>query len=171
MQEYDLDLKTKMSKCMENASFYKLKFRTIDLMTNCWVGGHLFDLVTTLIFLSEQNIIGNIRIWTDSLHESFGKLSQLSNKTRMSSFGLLELEIWVEHWTVFGLQDRFRRLFCCYNLNLKTVVLNLGLFMKFLGLCLRFPYMFYSSSYDPIIEWCSNISSLSLALSLSSQFQ
>jgi hypothetical protein len=33
-QEYDLDLKTKMSKCMANASFYRLKFETIDLMTN-----------------------------------------------------------------------------------------------------------------------------------------
>jgi hypothetical protein len=34
-QEQDLDLKTKMPKCMANASFYKPKFRTIDLMTNC----------------------------------------------------------------------------------------------------------------------------------------
>ena len=52
-----------MSKCVANASFYRLKFRTIDLMTNCWVGGHLFDLVTTLIFLYEQKVIANIRIW------------------------------------------------------------------------------------------------------------
>jgi len=34
-QEHDLDLKTKMPKCMENASFYRPKFRTINLMTNC----------------------------------------------------------------------------------------------------------------------------------------
>jgi hypothetical protein len=34
-QEHDLDLKTKMSKCMANASFYRPKFGTIDLMTNC----------------------------------------------------------------------------------------------------------------------------------------
>jgi hypothetical protein len=33
-KEYDLDLKTKMFKCMTNASFYRLKFETIDLMTN-----------------------------------------------------------------------------------------------------------------------------------------
>jgi len=33
-QEHDLDLKTKMPKCMANAS-YRLKFKTIDLMTNC----------------------------------------------------------------------------------------------------------------------------------------
>jgi hypothetical protein len=29
-----------MPKCMANASFYRPKFGTIDLMTNCWVGGH-----------------------------------------------------------------------------------------------------------------------------------
>jgi len=34
-QEYDLDLKTKMLKCMTNSSFYRPKFKTIDLMTNC----------------------------------------------------------------------------------------------------------------------------------------
>jgi hypothetical protein len=138
------------------------------------------DLLTNIIFLSEQNIIANVKIWTDILHESSGHLSQLSNKTRMSSFELLELEIWAEYWTMFGLQDRFWLLFCYYNLNLKTTILNLGLFMKLLGLCLSFPSiytipksMFCSSSYDPIIEWRSSlnwtsISSLSLALSLSS---
>jgi hypothetical protein len=34
-QEHDPDLKTKMPKCMANASFYRPKFRTIDLMNNC----------------------------------------------------------------------------------------------------------------------------------------
>jgi hypothetical protein len=34
-QEHDLDMKTKMPKCMTNAYFYRLKFGTIDLMTNC----------------------------------------------------------------------------------------------------------------------------------------
>ena len=34
-QEHDLDLKTKMSKCIVNASFYRPKFETIDLMNNC----------------------------------------------------------------------------------------------------------------------------------------
>jgi len=141
------------------------------------------NLVTTIIFLSEQNVIANVRIWTDNLHKHSRHLSQLSNKTRMSSFGLLELEIWAEHWTVSGPQNRFRLLFYCYNLNLKTTVLNLELIMKVLGLCLSFPSIqtrpkskFYSFSYDPITEWCSslnwtNISSLSLALSLYSQFQ
>ena len=124
---------------MANASFYRLKFRTIDLMTNYWVGGHL--LTTTIIFLSEQNIIVNVIIWTDSLHESSGHLSQLSNKIQMSSFGLLELKIWAEHWTMSGLHDRFWLLFCCYKLNLKTVILNLGFFTKVLGLCLNFPYI------------------------------
>jgi hypothetical protein len=141
------------------------------------------DLVTTIIFLFEQNVITNVRIWTYNLYESSGHLSPLSNKTRISSFGLLKLEIWVEYWTVSGLQDRFRLLFCCYNLNLITAILNLGLSMKVLGLCLNFPSiytipksMFCNSIYDPITEWCfslnwTNISFLSLALSLSSQFQ
>jgi len=47
--------------------------------------------------LSAKNIIANIRIEADSLHESSGKLSQLSNKIRIGAFGLLELEIWAEH--------------------------------------------------------------------------
>jgi len=34
-QEHDLDLKTKMPKCMANASFYRPKLGTIDLLTNC----------------------------------------------------------------------------------------------------------------------------------------
>jgi hypothetical protein len=33
-QDQDLDLKIKMSKCMANICFYRLKFRTIGLMTN-----------------------------------------------------------------------------------------------------------------------------------------
>jgi len=34
-QEKDLDLNNQALKCMENASFYRPKFETIDLMTNC----------------------------------------------------------------------------------------------------------------------------------------
>jgi hypothetical protein len=34
-QEQDLDLNNQAPKCMSNASFYRLKFRTIDLMINC----------------------------------------------------------------------------------------------------------------------------------------
>ena len=34
-QEHDLDLKTQMPKCMTHTSFYRPKFRTIELMTNC----------------------------------------------------------------------------------------------------------------------------------------
>ena len=33
-QEHDLDLNTKMPKYMANASFYRPKFGTIDLLTN-----------------------------------------------------------------------------------------------------------------------------------------
>ena len=34
-KEPDLDLYNQVPKCMANASFYRLKFRIIDLMTNC----------------------------------------------------------------------------------------------------------------------------------------
>jgi hypothetical protein len=34
-QEQDLDLNNQALKCMANASFYRPKFETIDLMTNC----------------------------------------------------------------------------------------------------------------------------------------
>jgi hypothetical protein len=34
-QGNDLDLKIKIPKSMANASFYKPKFGSIDLMTNC----------------------------------------------------------------------------------------------------------------------------------------
>jgi len=122
------------------------------------------DLVTLLIFLSAENVIANIRIWTDSLHKSYGQLSQLSKKTRIGAFELLELEIWAEHWIVYGLQDKFWLLRCCYHLNSKMAFLNLRLFMKVLGLCLSFLYIeirpkskFYSSSYDPITEWCFSL--------------
>jgi len=118
-QKQDLDLKTKMSKYMANASFYRLKFRTIDLMTNYWVGGHLLTWWQPLS--SCLNKMALLKFW---------HLSQLSNKIRMSSFGLLELKIWVEHWTVFGLHDKFWLLFCCYNLNLNMVILNLELSWK-----------------------------------------
>ena len=49
--EDDLDLKNKMPKYMENAFFYRLKFRTIDWLTNYLVGGQpltwwlVFDIV------------------------------------------------------------------------------------------------------------------------------
>jgi len=54
---------------MENASFYRLKFRTIYWLTNYLVGGQpltwwlVFDIVGwLLIFLAGQNAIANIRI-------------------------------------------------------------------------------------------------------------
>jgi len=60
-QEHDLDLKIRMPKCMANASFYRSKFRTIDLMT-LLSGWPPLDLVTILIFLFPENVIANIRI-------------------------------------------------------------------------------------------------------------
>jgi hypothetical protein len=75
-QEQDLDLKTKMLKYMVNASFYRLKFGTIDLITNYWVGGHLLTWWLAIDLLVGQNIIANIRIWTNNLHEISVELNQ-----------------------------------------------------------------------------------------------
>jgi hypothetical protein len=86
-QENDLHMKTKMPKCMANASFYRIKFRTIDWLTNYLVGGQpltwwlVIDIVGWLLtLLAGQNIIANIRIRAHSLLESYGQLSQLFNK-------------------------------------------------------------------------------------------
>jgi len=80
-------MKTKMPKCMANASFYRIKFRTIDWLTNYLVGGQpltwwlVIDIVGWLLtLLAGQNIIANIRIRAHSLLESYGQLSQLFNK-------------------------------------------------------------------------------------------
>jgi hypothetical protein len=73
-------MKTKMPKCMANAFFYRLKFKTIDLMTNYWVGGQPLTWWLAINLLAGQNIISNIRNWTDILHESCGNFSSISNK-------------------------------------------------------------------------------------------
>jgi len=82
---------------MANASIYMLKFKTIDLVTNYLVGGHLLTWWLAIDLLSGQNVIANIRFWTNSFHKSCGHLPQISTKKGMSSFGLLEFMIWAEH--------------------------------------------------------------------------
>ena len=43
---------------MANASFYKPKFETIDLMTNYWVGDHLLTLWQSLSsYLNKTSLI------------------------------------------------------------------------------------------------------------------
>jgi hypothetical protein len=59
-----------MTKYMANAFFYRLKFETIDWLTNYLVGGQpliwwlVFDIVGCwlLTLLAGQNVIANIRI-------------------------------------------------------------------------------------------------------------
>jgi hypothetical protein len=90
-----------MTKYMANAFLYRLKFGTIDWLTNYLVGGQpltwwlVFDIVGywLLILLAGQNIIANIRIRAPFTHESCGQLSQLFNKKNQSSFELLKLKI------------------------------------------------------------------------------
>jgi len=76
---------------MKNASFYRLKFRTIDWLTKKIVGGQpliwwlVFDIVGCwlLILLAHQNVIANIRIREISTHEVVGNcLSFPTKKTR-----------------------------------------------------------------------------------------
>ena len=68
---------TKPTKCMANASFYRLKFGIIDLMTNYWVGDQLLT-------------------WWKSL-------SSCLNKTKMlpSELGPLENMKFVGNWLSF----------------------------------------------------------------------
>ena len=111
-QEHDLDLKTKMPKYMANASFYRPKFGTIDLMTNCWVGGHILTWWHSLSsFLNKTSLLTS-----EFEHIVFMKVLRncLSfSKKKIGAFGLLKLETWAEHWTMSGLQDRFKLLFWC----------------------------------------------------------
>ena len=49
---------TKMPKCMANASFYRPKFEIIDLMTNCWMGGHILTWWQSLSsYLNKTSLI------------------------------------------------------------------------------------------------------------------
>jgi len=43
----DLDLKIKTSKYMTNASFYRLKYKTINIVANYWFGG-LTDVIDNI---------------------------------------------------------------------------------------------------------------------------
>jgi len=123
-------LNAKLPKCMTNASFYRLKFGTIDLMIKCWVGGHILTWWQSLSSCLKKNIIVNARIWTNSPIKVLGNCLRFPTK-KIGAFGLLELKIRAEHWTASGLQDILWLLCCCYNLNLKTAFLNLGLSWKF----------------------------------------
>jgi hypothetical protein len=67
---------------MANAFFYRLKFKTINLMTNYWVGDQPLTWWLAINLLAGQNIISNIRNWTDILHESCGNFSSISNKKK-----------------------------------------------------------------------------------------
>jgi hypothetical protein len=100
-QKDDFDLKNKMTKYMANASFYRLKFETIDWLTNYLVGGQpliwwlVIDIVGwLLILLAGQNIIATSELEPIVLMKVVGNcLSFPKKKKNQSSFGLLELKI------------------------------------------------------------------------------
>jgi len=139
------------------------------------------DLVTILIFLSEQNVISNVRIWIDCPHESSRKLSHLSKKnieviwtSRTRDMGWTLNNVWaVGQIRTSSLLLQFR--------------LGNGLFkswtpIKVLGLCLSFhPYRADLNPRSTALDmtqwpnnvpvWTESIFFLSLDLSLSFQFQ
>ena len=74
-QEQVLDLNNQAPKCVENASFYRPKFRIIDLITNCWVGGQLLTwwkslsscLNKTKLLASELGPLENMKVVVNCL--------------------------------------------------------------------------------------------------------
>ena len=131
-------MNNQVPKYMENASFYRPKFGTIDLMTDCWVGGQLLTCWQSLSSCLNKTLLLTLEFEQTWIIKVLGNCLNLLGK-KLKSFGLIELEIWAKHKTMSGLQNRFGLLRCCYNLDLKTAFLNLGLPMKVLGLCLSFP--------------------------------
>jgi hypothetical protein len=141
------------------------------------------DLVTILIFLSEQNVIDNIRIWTGLNHESSRKLSQISRKKKDEV--IWTSRTWDMGWTLnnVGVAGQIRTSLLLLQFGLGNGLFESCITMKGLGLCLSFPSIYsrpkskiYSFRYDPMTEQCysldwTNISFLSLTLSLSFQFQ
>jgi hypothetical protein len=124
---------------MANAFFYRPKFETIDFMTNYWVGGQLLTWWQSLSSCLNKTSLLTLEFKQTWIMKVLGNCLSFPTKNKLTSFGLLKLKIWAEHWTMSGLQDRFRCLCCCYNLDLKMAFLNLGLLMKVLGLFLSFP--------------------------------
>ena len=131
---------------MANASFYRLKFKTIDLMTNYWMGGHLLTWWqplsscpnNTSLLTSEFEQIVYMKVlsicllfptkqewalWTSTTRDMGWTLSSVWAAGQIpTSLWLLQFELEndrFESWTI-------------------APVLNLGLFMKVLGLCLSF---------------------------------
>jgi hypothetical protein len=167
---------------MANASFYRIKYGTIDLMTNYWVGGHLLTWwqplssclnKTSLLTLEFEQIIF-MKVLGICLHFPTKKNELIwTSKTR--DMGWILNSVWAARQIPTSL--------LLLQFELDNCHFESWTLMKVLGLCLSFPSiytipksMFCSSIYDPITEWCfslnwTNISFLSLALSLSSQFQ
>ena len=115
-------LKINICKYMANASFYRLKIRTIDWWPSidfvagswhyCWLVLWLvFDIVGWfccwfLILLAGQNVIANIRIKGFCSIKVVGNCLRFPTKKNQSSFGLLELKIWAENRTVSELSGQ-----------------------------------------------------------------
>jgi len=145
-QEDDFDLKNKMTKYIANASFYRLRFKTIDWLTKKIVGGQpliwwlVFDIVGCwlLILLAGQNIIANIRIWALCSMKVVGnclrfpkKKPELSWTSRTQDMSWKSNSIWAAgQIPTSPLLLRF---------ELENGRIESWTPMKVLGLCLSFP--------------------------------
>ena len=114
---------------MANASFYRPKFRTIDLMTNCWVGGQLLTwwkslssfLNKTKMLPSELGPLENMKVVGNWL--SFpGKKMEVIWTSRTPDMGQKLNSVWVVGqirtsplllW--FGLENGLVRFLCSHE--------------------------------------------------------
>ena len=136
------------------------------------------NLVAIFIFLSEQNVIDNVKIETDLTFEVLGNCLSFPKKKieviktyRTQDMGWTLNNIWVV--------GQIRISLLLLQFGLENDLFKSWTPMKVLGLCLSFPSIYnrpkskiYSSIYDPMTEQCSSldwtgISFLSLTLSLS----
>ena len=100
-QEQVLDLNNQALKCMANASFDRPKFKTIDLMTNCWVGGQLLTWWKSLSFCLNKTSLLTSELEPTILMKVVGNCLSFPGINKLRSFGLLELNIWAEHWIIW----------------------------------------------------------------------
>ena len=95
---------------MANASFYRPKFGTIDLMTNCWVDGHILTrwqslsscLNKTSLIMSEFeppvliNVLGNCLIFPGKKNEVIWT-SRTRDMTQLPN----SVSVWTEPTSLF----------------------------------------------------------------------
>jgi len=123
---------------MANASFYRLKFKTIDLMTNYWMGGHLLTWWqplsscpnNTSLLTSEFEQIVYMKVLGICLRfPTKQEWALWTSRTR--DMGKTLSSVWAAGQILTSLW--------LLQFELENGRFEFGLFMKVLGLCLSFP--------------------------------